>query len=111
MFGGNGFFLTINLVSLLFGHIKSDKIPEDACTYLDNQINYHIFKIPNQIDKALEVARKDLAFKVSKSHSQGISILSAVTLDVGSDFVMFNRTLSNLYGTDPSGLPSLHGHG
>ena len=24
---------------------------------------------------------------------------------------MFNRTLSNLYGTDPNGLSGLHGHG
>ena len=58
-------------------------LSDDTCTYLDNQINYHIFKIPHQINEALEVTRQELEFQVAKSHSQGISILSALALELG----------------------------
>ena len=35
-----------NLITMLF-------FSENVCSYLDDQINYHVFKIPHQINEAL----------------------------------------------------------
>ena len=55
----------------------------DSCSFLDYKIQSLVSKIPGQIVLGTEEARKELQFRVDKSHSQGISILSALALDLG----------------------------
>ena len=54
----------------------------EPCNYLDNLVHYHLTNIPNQIFEAQKVAKKQLGFRVGKSYTQGISLLTGMVFDI-----------------------------
>ena len=54
----------------------------EPCHYLESIIHYHVTRLPNLIDEARKVTQKELQFRVAKSQSQGISLGTAVFLDL-----------------------------
>jgi len=69
---------------------------DDPKAYLDQVINYWIFRIPILIDIAVAQSEKDLTLTVAKRVTQGWSIVIASWKDILSDYVENDRTLGNL---------------
>lgn len=83
---------------------------ESSQDVFDQIVRRHVERIPELIVAAKEKVKDAIQFAQVKSHSQGYSILLGIVFDIGSDFIMFNRTLGNLYGSDDS-IAGLHNHG
>jgi len=69
---------------------------DDPKAYLDQVINYWIFRIPILIDISIAQSEKDLTLTVAKRVTQGWSIVIASWKDILSDYVENDRTLGNL---------------
>lgn len=79
---------------------------DDPKAYLDQVINYWIFRIPILIDISVAQSEKDLTLTVAKRVTQGWSIVIASWKDILSDYVENDRTLGNL-----GDLPVVYNYG
>jgi len=69
---------------------------DDPKAYLDQVINYWIFRIPTLIDISVAQSEKDITLTVAKRVTQGWSIVIASWKDILSDYVENDRTLGNI---------------
>jgi len=80
---------------IVLQRLKRDYQNDDPKAYLDQVIQYWLYRIPVLIDIANAQSEKDLTLTVAKRVTQGWSIVIASWKDILSDYVDNNRTLGN----------------
>jgi len=80
---------------IVLQRLKRDYQNDDPKAYLDQVIQYWLYRIPILIDIANAQSEKDLTLTVAKRVTQGWSIVLASWKDILSDYVDNDRTLGN----------------
>jgi len=80
---------------IVLQRLKRDYQNDDPKAYLDQVIQYWLYRIPILIDIANAQSEKDLTLTVAKRVTQGWSIVIASWKDILSDYVDNDRTLGN----------------